>query len=88
MSKEKAKPHYHRVWCLTCKKKKPPSITGAAFLIPVRKRPYDMVAGTADIDRRLMGACIKCIDAKNKFQRDKKQPVDVDNKHLVYRLDE
>ena len=82
------KPHYHRVWCLSCKRKNPPVITGAAFLIPVRERPYDMVKGTADIDRRLGGVCLGCIDDKNKFQQDKKLPVDADNKHLVYRLDE
>ena len=82
------KPHYHRVWCLSCKRKNPPVITGAAFLIPVRERPYDMVKGTADIDRRLGGVCLSCIDDKNKFQQDKKLPVDADNQHLVYRLDE
>ena len=87
MSKQKVNPQYHRVWCLSCKQKKPPSITGAAFLIPVRMRPYDLVPGTASIDKRVMGACISCIDDKNKFQQSKKKPVDADNKHLVYRVE-
>ena len=84
MSKSK----YHRVWCLHCKSKKSPSITGAAFLVPVRERPYDLICGSADIDKRLMGICAKCLDTKNKFQRSEKRPVDADNKHLVYRIDQ
>ena len=87
MSKQKSNPQYHRVWCLSCKQKKPPSITGAAFLIPVRVGPYDLVPGTARIDKRVMGACISCIEDKNKFQQSKKQMVDADNAHLVYRVD-
>ena len=43
MSKQKANPQYHRVWCLSCKQKKPPKIAGAAFLIPVRIRPDDLI---------------------------------------------
>ena len=55
--------------------------------MPVRERPYDMVSGTVDIDKRLMGACEKCTSDKNNFQRSKKLPVDADNINLVYRID-
>ena len=63
---------------------------GAAFLIPVRKWPYDMIKGTASIDRRLKGSCVDCLSKATDFQKDKERriAVDVDNKDLVYRLDE
>ena len=78
---------YHEVWCIPCKTKKPSTIKGAAFMIPVREKPYDMEPGTVDIDKRLMGACLECIESKNKFQRRGKLAIDRDNRHLVYRVD-
>lgn len=56
-------------------------------MIPVRECPYDMIPGTVDIDKRLMGACDSCIGDKNKFQRGGKLPIDAENVHLVYRVD-
>ena len=87
MSKSKTNPQFHRVWCLSCKSKSPPVITGAAYLVPVRERPYDMIRGTVDIDRRLAGACESCTESKNKFQKSKKLPVDPENINLVSRVD-
>lgn len=87
MSKRKLKSEPKLVQCLSCKKKRPPVITGAAFLIYVRKGFYDHKVGTVEVDKSLMGVCESCIDDKTEFQRDKKRrfPVDPDNKHLVYR---
>tara|TARA_R110001606_G_scaffold289137_1_gene437157 strand:+ start:3362 stop:3628 length:267 start_codon:yes stop_codon:yes gene_type:complete len=84
------KPSTQLVECLPCEKRKPPVIKWAALLIPVRELPYSMVKETASIDKRLMGVCIECIETLTEFQQDIKQhrPVDVDNKDLVYRLDE
>ena len=72
---------------MPCEAKKPPTIKMAAFMIPVREKPYDMKSGTAEIDKRLMGACLECIEGKNKFQRTKPLAVDPDNAHLVYEVD-
>ncbi len=56
-------------------------------MISVRECPYDMIPGTVEIDKRLMGACDSCIESKNKFQRDGQLTVDRDNRNLVYRVD-
>jgi len=56
-------------------------------MISVRECPYDMIPGTVEIDKRLMGACLGCIEGKNSFQRSSQLPVDPGNAHLVYRVD-
>ena len=89
MSKRKLKVEPKLVQCLSCKKKRPPVITGAAFLIYVRKGYYDHKVGTVDIDEWLMGVCDICVDDKTEFQRNvnRRFPVDPDNEHLVYRVE-
>jgi len=87
MSKSKLTADYHEVLCVPCEAKEPGTIKMASFMIPVRENPYDMEPGTAEIDKRLMGACLECIEGKNKFQRAKPLPVDPENTHLVYELD-
>lgn len=79
---------YHDVLCLTCEEKDNAVIRMAEYMIPVRKLHYAYLKDQSGIDKRLMGACSECVDSKNKFQRDRKKPVDADNKHLVYSLDE
>lgn len=59
-------------------------------MVPMRKKPYDMIKEEAAIDKRLMGVCVECIGTLTDFQKDtdRHKPVDVDNKDLVYRLGE
>ena len=83
MNKKKKRTPF--VWCSVCRKKKPPSLTSAAFLVPVRKRHYDLNSEGSAIEKKLTGICVKCLESKNDFQRSNKQPVDADNEHLVYR---
>jgi hypothetical protein len=87
MSKRKLKVEPKLVQCLSCKKKRPPVITGAAFLIYVRKGHYDHKAGTVEVDKRLMGVCEACMGDKTEFQRDinRRFAVDPNNPDLVYR---
>ena len=72
---------------MPCETKEPGRIEMAAFMIPVRECPYDMTPGTVEIDKRLMGACLNCIEGKTKFQRKKPLPIDPENINLVYEID-
>ncbi len=82
---KRIRPRYHGVWCSHCRKKKPPVLIGAAFLVPVRTGYYDLNSDGSDIEQGLFGVCAKCLDDLNEFQRGRKQAVCTDNKHLVYR---
>jgi len=76
-----------QVWCQTCVNKKPPRITRADFLIPMRKNPYDLDENRLEIDRRVHGVCDKCLSHKGKFQQINTEPVDINHKDLVYKSD-
>ncbi len=73
-----------QVWCQTCNNKKPQTIKRSDFLIPVRKKPYDLKFDGSEIDRRVHGVCIDCLIYKDKFQQINTQRVDINHKHLVY----
>ena len=73
------------VWCLRCLEKIPVEIKKAEHLVLIREGHYELAPNTVDIDTRLVGICSKCLDSKNKFQRDNIEEVDIDNPNLVYR---
>ena len=80
----KLKESIKRVWCYQCIENRPPSIRKAAWLVPVRKHPYDLLPN-ADFDTRLIGVCAECLKLKNTFQIKNKEPVNVNNNNLVYK---
>ena len=73
-----------KVWCVDCRKKKPPTITGAVFLIPARNRHYGLLPDKSGIDCRVVGICKKCLEQRNEFQKSSAEPVDVYHEHLIY----
>jgi hypothetical protein len=73
-----------QVWCQTCVNERPPRIKSADFLIPMRKKPYDLCRDNLGIDRRVHGVCDKCLSKKEKFQRVNTEAVDIDHRFLVY----
>ncbi len=75
-----------RVWCADCRKKKPPVIIVAAFLVPVRKGFYSLADNGYEIDDRMIGVCNDCLTYKNKFQRDNKEDVDPSHPNLINKL--
>ena len=85
MGKEKKRILGKQVWCQTCVNKRPPHIERADFLIPLRKKPYDLCSDGLGIDQRVFGICVVCLDGKSKFQQGNKAPVDINHGHLVYK---
>ncbi len=73
-----------QVWCVDCCIKRPPIIRKAAFLIPARKKHYDLLPDKSGIDNRVIGICEECLKDRSKFQRDNTEPVDVNHKNMVY----
>ena len=55
------------------------------FLIPIRARHYDLLPDQSGIDLRVVGVCNSCILEKNNFQQKNTCPVDINNKHLVFK---
>ena len=53
--------------------------------MPLRVGHYDLTPCGSSIDRRVIGICAECLAGKNDFQRKNAEPVNVNNKHLVYR---
>ncbi len=72
-----------KVWCATCRDKKPIKMTIAHYLVPMREKPYDLSSDGFTIDLRVVGVCKKCLDSKNNFQKCNIEPVDVNHRHLV-----
>jgi len=87
MKKEKVRLLGRQVWCQTCINKKPAIIRCADFLIPVRKKPYDLCRDGSGIDQRVCGICGQCLDYKGKFHKINTEPVDINHLHLVYKAD-
>ena len=58
----------YEVRCFECAEKEPAVIRSADFLVPVRKKPYDLIPNTGEIDKRLIGVCSDCL-AKNACHR-------------------
>ena len=81
----KTKEPEQRVWCATCIDKRPPVIRMADYLIPTRKGYYDLTLDGSGVSKGLVGVCKQCLKGKNDFQKNNKQPVDINHKHLVYR---
>ena len=73
-----------KVWCVDCRIKRPPIIKQAAFLIPVRKKHYDLLPDKSGIDNRVIGICEECLKGRNKFQRSNTEQVNVEHEHLIY----
>ena len=57
----------------------------ADYLIPIRVGYYDLTLDGAGVNKGLVGVCEECLVGKNDFQRNNKQPVDINHPHLVYR---
>lgn len=72
------------VWCVGCTNKKPPRISRADFLVPVRVGYYDLSPDLFNIDARVVGVCKACLADKNAFQRNNVEQVNAKHKHLVY----
>ena len=70
---------------MSCKKKTPPHLQKAKFLILLRERPYDLALDGLNIDQRLVGVCSLCLEKKNDFQKheDNLEAVDPDNPNLI-----
>jgi len=85
MIKDKSRLLGKQVWCQTCVDKKPPLIKSADFLIPVRRKPYDLCRDDLDIDRRVHGICQECLGEKGRFQQMSAEPVDINHRWLVYK---
>ena len=74
-----------KVWCSICIEKRPPIIKPAKWLVPFRVGHYTLLPDQSDFDLRLVAVCDECLATKNKFQRDNKIVVDIDNKNLIYK---
>jgi hypothetical protein len=73
-----------KVLCVDCRKKKPPALKAAVFLIPFQLSRYELLP-SADRDYRVIGVCEECLEFRNEFQRGNKQDVDAYHQHLIYR---
>lgn len=73
-----------RVWCSYCVDKKPPEITEAVFLVPVRDKHYGLIPGTVRIDKRVCGVCEKCLKELSEFKRTYAQDMNKNHPNLVY----
>ena len=66
-----------------CIAERPPTIRKADYLVPVRTGFYCLSDNGFTIDTRLTGVCSECLNKKNKFQKDNKVDVDINNPDLV-----
>mgnify|MGYP003628165695 FL=1 len=83
---EMKKKNIKRVWCSGCINQRPPVIKKADYLVPLRTGFYSLCDNGFEIDERVIGVCKECLGDKNKFQRDNKIHVDIDNPNLVNNL--
>jgi hypothetical protein len=73
-----------KVLCVDCRKKRPPKLKSAVFLIPFQLSRYELLP-SADRDYRVIGVCEQCLELRNEFQRSNKQDVDAHHQHLIYK---